>query len=45
MQARLDKVEQLLQESPFPGASVWLEEIDAVEKAIIKGRNTQWKFH
>ncbi len=28
----------------FPGASVWLEELDNLEKNIVAGMTTEWKY-
>lgn len=44
MRADLSSVEGQLREEPFPGASAWMEEIDAVGAAIALGEKTDWDF-
>lgn len=43
-QAALSALNAKATSGTFPGATIWLEELDALERAINWGRETDWKY-
>jgi len=44
LELHYNKTQQVLSETPFAGASLWLSEITNVEKAVATGLETNWTF-